>query len=305
MFAYTATFGGGFSATIDFEQPENVANYAYSTTSNNASLLGARSPDIIASLDVTQAWGMAHLAAVAHNVRMQAGDGWSSNSINTWGWGVIGGLGINLPSLGAGDVLKLQADYTHAAVSYSGFVTDNWGENNQGMNMNGNGNLYQFADAYFSGLNGWSLPTTWGAAATLELHVSPQFEIAPEIAYGQISWSNAGVSQEGSAYSWMGGAVFELDSGRPISASTSTCSISTRIWTLLCIMVLAAPSSRAALSTPSTAASASSATSDRDLNRVTKWTPERKLRGFLFLGVADYRDCSSDNRSRHSMLRFD
>ena len=148
MFAYTATFGGGFSATIDFEQPENVANYAYSDeTYTNASTLGARSPDIIASLDVTQAWGMAHLAAVAHNVRMV--DNSYGNTINTWGWGVIGGLGINLPSLGAGDVLKLQADYTHAAVSYSGFVTDGWGENNQGMNMNGNGSLYQFADAYY------------------------------------------------------------------------------------------------------------------------------------------------------------
>lgn len=214
MFAYTASFGGGFSATIDFEQAESVANYGYAGTgttlgatsaATNASLLGTRSPDIIATLDVTQGWGMAHLAAVAHNVHMI--DNSYSNTLNTWGWGVIGGLGINLPSLGAGDVIKFQADYTHAAVSYSGFVTNSWGEGNQGMNMNGNGNLYQFADAYYSYLNGWSLPTTWGAAAELELHVSPQFEIAPEIAYGTISWSNPGISQEGSAWSWMGGAV--------------------------------------------------------------------------------------------------
>jgi hypothetical protein len=217
MLAYTATFGGGFSATIDAETAENGGTYNYASfTGNNAVYSGTRSPDIIASLDVTQGWGMAHLAAVAHNVRMS--NTWNSAAIDTWGWGVIGGVGINLPSLGAGDVLKLQATYTHAAPSYSGFLTDTWGASTggvgngganggQGLNMNGNGVLYQIPDAYDTIYHGWSLPTTWGAAAELELHLSPQFEIAPEIAYGAISWSNPGASMEGSAWSWMGGAV--------------------------------------------------------------------------------------------------
>ena len=223
LFAYTATFGGGFSATISAEEnadattgrptiavgPEAFFGYA------NDTFLGARAPDIVAALDLTQSWGTAHLAGVAHNYRIE--DTVLGNDVDGWGWGVLGGLGFNLPQLGAGDVFKIQGAYSRAAVGYSGFTTSGWGGGNSsgadnGLNINGNGYLYSLQDAVGDGAGQWSKPTTWEAAAVLELHLTPQFAVDPLISYANVSWSNRGLaafdSLEGNAYSWLGGAAF-------------------------------------------------------------------------------------------------
>ena len=164
------------------------------------SYLGTRAPDIVGALDLTQGWGTAHLAAVAHNYRIEQTTlvtGVPLADTNGWGWGVLGGIGFNLPQLGAGDVFKVQGAYSHAAIGYSGFTTSGWGGgngpgNDYGLNINGNGYLYALADAVGNNAGGWSVPTTWEAAAVLELHLTPQFAVDPLISYGQISWSNRG-----------------------------------------------------------------------------------------------------------------
>ena len=74
LLAYTATFGGGFSATLSLEQNESVGFDTGATSfahTPSGAALGVRAPDIIGSLDVTQSWGGAHLAGVAHNVRVE------------------------------------------------------------------------------------------------------------------------------------------------------------------------------------------------------------------------------------------
>ena len=224
LFAYTASFGGGFSATISAEEntdattgrptiavgPETFFGYGANT------YLGAQAPDIVGSLDLTQSWGMVHLAGVAHNYRLE--DAWGYDNTG-WGWGGILGVGFNVPQLGAGDVIKLQGAYSYAAVGYSGFTTAGWGCGasagcgDNGVNANGNGYLYTFADAVGDNHGAWSYPSTWEFAAVAELHLTPQFEIAPEISYGQISWSNRSAygdffALEGNAWSWLGGAAF-------------------------------------------------------------------------------------------------
>jgi len=219
LFAYTATFGGGFSATISLEQPGAAANSGFAPfnfgqnnfftgvgTGSLNSELGARVPDIVGSLDLAQAWGGAHLAGVAHQAQLVSNFG---NNDTKWGYGFLGGITFNLPSLGAGDDVKFQGAYSHAAIAYSGFTTADWGGGDNGLNINGNGQIYDFADGVDNGSNVWSTPTTWEAAAELELHLTPQFEIAPEISYAQIQWSNRGsfVALEGNAQSWLGGAV--------------------------------------------------------------------------------------------------
>jgi hypothetical protein len=215
LFAYTATFGGGFSATISAEEnadavtgrptiavaPETFFGYGANT------YLGARAPDIVGAVDLTQGWGMAHAAVVAHNYTLESPFGFDDNG---WGWGVLGGVGFNLPQLGAGDVLKLQAAYSYAAIGYSGFTTAGWGQGDNGLNMNGNGVIYTLADAVGNGAGDWSYPTTWEVGAVAEFHLTPQFEFAPEISYGNITWSNRAAFPllEGNAWSWFGGAAF-------------------------------------------------------------------------------------------------
>jgi hypothetical protein len=224
LLAYTATFGGGFSATLSLEEPAtpleessrqvfdggaqefyDVNGATYTNTG-----LGARAPDVVGSLDLTQSWGTAHLAAVAHQAEIESplvGGGDDTK----WGWAVLGGVGFNLPQLGAGDVVKFQGAYSYAAIGYSGFTTAGWGQGDNGVNMNGNGMIYSFADGVQSSVNGaWAVPTTWEVGAVAELHLTPQFAIDPEISYGSLTWSNksAFTTFEGDMDSWMGGAVF-------------------------------------------------------------------------------------------------
>ncbi len=91
--AYTATFGGGWSATIAIEDPNerrktanirptSLANFgpgaafvvpgtsiAGLTVPEAFAPAGARAPDVVANLRIDQSWGAAQLSAAAHELR--------------------------------------------------------------------------------------------------------------------------------------------------------------------------------------------------------------------------------------------
>jgi hypothetical protein len=227
LLAYTATFGGGFSATVSLEQNESVSGFGKSYTATNSLIatspisgtpLGVRAPDIVGSLDVTQSWGGAHLAGVAHNVRVEfTGVNSSGTSVfsdlDTWGYGVIGGVSFNLPMLSAGSKIGFQGAYAHGAIAYSGATSPAWAEQDQGFNTNGNGTLFPMADAIVNPVTGsWSLSNAWSLAAQLTWKVSPQFEIDPEVSYAAVSYDGVSSAEWGispKAYAWWVGAVFD------------------------------------------------------------------------------------------------
>ncbi len=84
LFAYTATFGGGFSATIAAQSSglNSPASTAAGATVNwgasgggtnhniNTTNLGETAPDVVANIRVDQAWGAAQLSGVAHQVHV-------------------------------------------------------------------------------------------------------------------------------------------------------------------------------------------------------------------------------------------
>ncbi len=222
LLAYTATFGGGFSATLSLEQNELVSGFTFATSTTagarvltpSGTPLGVRAPDIIGSLDVTQSWGGAHLAGVAHNVRVEYAVTALTSDLDTWGYGVIGGVTFNLPMLSAGSKIALQGAYAHGAIAYSGAGSPAWGEQDQGFNTNGNGTLFPMADAIITSPTTWTLSNAWSAAAQLTWKVSPQFEIDPEISYASVNYGNAagnvwGAELSPSATAWWFGAVFD------------------------------------------------------------------------------------------------
>ena len=219
LLAYTATFGGGFSATLSLEQNESVAGvtlpafHATSVTTGttyaaSGTPLGVRAPDIIGSLDVTQSWGGAHLAGVAHNIRLEY-DSIAASDVDTWGYGVIGGVTFNLPMLSAGSKIAFQGAYAHGAIAYSGAGSPAWGEQDQGFNTNGNGTLFPMADALYTGGGNWKLSDAWSAAAQLTWKVSPNFEIDPELAYASVTYDAMNWLMSQKATAWWVGAVFD------------------------------------------------------------------------------------------------
>jgi hypothetical protein len=225
LLAYTASFGGGFTATLAAQsQGTNGSSGGgtnmtggYSSGGNGPSVTGPttfggeRWPDIVGALHVKQGWGEAQVSAVIHNVNVKdygftdsAGCGVLVASVcnateSKVGWGVDAGVKINLPSFGAGDDVILTGSYTQNAAWYSGLPDAMNGENGQ---VNGNGQPMILGDAYFNPLtNAWSTPRAWSVSTLIEHHWTPTIYTDLEGSVGGINWSgmNGGICIPGTA----------------------------------------------------------------------------------------------------------
>jgi hypothetical protein len=227
VLAYTATFGGGFSATIAAQSSGANSFSATGLTNNGASgggtnqnidttNYGMTAPDVVANLRVDQSWGAAQISGVAHQVHVYdtgIGANGVNDSLNKWGYGIDGGVKFNTPSLGAGDNLQVQAAWTKNAIWYSGIPDGMWGENGA---VNGNGLAMAVGDTYYAGTNAgggaiWATPTAWSIGATFEHHFSPVFSIDPEFSYAELNWSGSAGELSSNSQSFIVGAVAHWD----------------------------------------------------------------------------------------------
>ena len=131
LLAYTASFGGGFSATIAAQSNGSNGPSGGGTDVNGVSGLNDNSlsrgndyqvngqslPDFVANLKVVQGWGSAQVSGVAHYVDVTGFDGAIQQKE---GWGVDAGVSFNLPTFGAGDEFLVTGAWTQNAVWYSG-----------------------------------------------------------------------------------------------------------------------------------------------------------------------------------------
>jgi hypothetical protein len=234
MLAYTASFGGGFTATLSAESPGSsnfVGGTQLTGPGNEATFGGQRWPDIVGALHVKQGWGEAQVSGVIHNVNVRDYNYFDSASCgitalaacgaqdNKIGWGVDAGVKFNLTNggwfgniWGAGDDILFTGSYTRNATWYSGLPDAQNGENGQ---VNGNGQQMFLADAYFNPLtNSWSTPTAWSVSGLLEHHWTPTIYTDLEGSVGGVRWSGMNGSVGGvgtgvlspSAFTWLIGA---------------------------------------------------------------------------------------------------
>jgi hypothetical protein len=203
LLAYTVPFASDFAATISAESA-----WANPTAGSGGSSVydlpgftngGARVPDIVGNLTVTKSWGSAGLSGVAHEVRTVAtADGATQDK---WGYGVAGGVKVNLPTFGEGDDVYLIGAYARNAIYYSGMAPGEmmWGE---GGAVNGNGQQLALADTFYEGLGRWATPTAWSVSAYLEHHFTPEFSLSPLFSYGEVAWTGdpTGVLTDGRTY---------------------------------------------------------------------------------------------------------
>jgi hypothetical protein len=223
LIAYTATLGGGFSATIAAQSSGagspgtnggSLNGVPFGTNTNiDTQNLGMQAPDFVANVRVDQGWGSAQLSGVLHQVRVdETADGLGFKN-NTWGWGVDGGVKINLPTLGAGDLFEIQGVYTQNALWYSGIPDGMFGELGA---VNGNGLAMSVGDTYYGGTNAagtpiWAKPTAWSVSGAFEHHFSPVFSIDPEAAYAELNWSGSAGQLSPNTQSFIVGAVAHWD----------------------------------------------------------------------------------------------
>lgn len=151
-FAYTASFGSGFSATLSIEDPTVNARAPVSATPRyyasvydgntyvtpwygsgvGVALGGTRLPDLVGVLRYDGSWGSAQLSGALHQATFSeytssyAGGGFTCVAQSEcfepqdaqYGWAIQGGVKVNLPMLAKGDQLWLQAAYADGAISY-------------------------------------------------------------------------------------------------------------------------------------------------------------------------------------------
>ena len=223
LMAYTASFGGGFTATIAAQSQgsngisgggtnmtggygggQNLGTGVFADGVPGPTTFGGqRWPDIVGALHVKQGWGEAQVSGVIHNVNVRdydfygtdtcgltglAGCGASQSKV---GWGVDAGVKVNLQGWGGmfapGDDILFTGSYTQNAVWYSGLPDAMNGESGQ---VNGNGQAMFLADSYFNPLtNSWATPRAWSVSGLLEHHWTPTIYTDLEGSIGGINWS--------------------------------------------------------------------------------------------------------------------
>jgi hypothetical protein len=196
LVAYTASFGGGFAATVSVENPyaptigSNAAGPivvdpgTYQGYLGSATEDGMRVPDLVGALSVHQAWGMAQVSGVGHNIRATSFDG--AASIDKWGYAIDAGVQFNIPSV-AGATVGVTGAWSRNAIWYSGIPDGLWGEDGA---ANGNGQAMAIGDAFYNGAGlGWATPEAWSISGYGQLVVNPQVTLQLEGSYGEVNWS--------------------------------------------------------------------------------------------------------------------
>jgi hypothetical protein len=123
VFAYTFSFGNGFSATLAAEEGR-FAGTAFGATSVFAEA-GQTYPDLVGNLKYAGTWGSAQLSGALHQLRsdnlVEVAPGIFDYPDSELGWSVSFQGSVNLPALGAGDAAWIAASYADGALGYLGF----------------------------------------------------------------------------------------------------------------------------------------------------------------------------------------
>jgi hypothetical protein len=179
LLSYTATFGGGFSATIGIEDRAGMGfstnpgfigqgvtaagagsalNGQFSTSGGFANTVAngpSTWPALVGNLRFDQAWGAIQvMGGVVQNsaaVTFPAGFTNLSNVVTQTGWSVGAGLKLNLPMIAAGDVLYLTGAYANGMLDEVYSLSTSAPLANNGRQLGGllrfDRNLMVYADA--------------------------------------------------------------------------------------------------------------------------------------------------------------
>jgi hypothetical protein len=133
VFAYTAQFGNGLSATLSAESQrltrimrgDNI-NFSFNATGGNTE--AQQVPDAVANLRVDQAWGSAQIMGALHSVAATyyGGNETFGHPSDKLGFAVGAGIKLNAPMIGKGDYFQIEADYTEGATRYANMTAVPW-----------------------------------------------------------------------------------------------------------------------------------------------------------------------------------
>ena len=186
LFAYTATFGKGFSGTISIEDRNEriIGDSGFlqsnlNPTDTKAGYLayaGETVPDIIGNLRADEKWGSAQLAGAYHRVSSQTvvlPNGANVNPSDTDAFAAIAGVKILLPQVAKGDNFIIQGTYEKGAMDYINSINYDNGLTNVYSNNLAIGNPVNDGFVLPGGRIG--LNTGYGGYATYQHYWTPEW----------------------------------------------------------------------------------------------------------------------------------
>jgi hypothetical protein len=169
-FAYTAQLGNGLTASLAIEDPSGRRANAASTVPYG----GRWMPDVVANINVTQAWGRAQIMGAIHQVKPTFASGFDTE----YGWAVGAGIEVKTPQTGnANNSFLLQGTLSEGAVDYTGYNSSPTaaaaGTTFAIQNWAGTGPVFAVRDAVASATGGVNLVEAWSVYAAYRHYWTP------------------------------------------------------------------------------------------------------------------------------------
>ncbi|MGN8119713.1 porin [Labrys sp. 22185] len=157
LIAYTAQFGGGFSATLSVEDGRD---HRQDKLFNDQG--GQQVPDVVGQLRFDQEWGAVAVQGAGHQFRTngQFADDFGRNR-NKYGWAVGGSGLIKLPFIDGGHFV-VEGQYANGALDYLGI----------GNTQIGGQDFFVDSRGQFKGGKGWSIVAELGGNITPQLNAN-------------------------------------------------------------------------------------------------------------------------------------
>ncbi len=207
--AYTASFGGGFSATVAVQDYIDTGLAIADATGLSPYYVYNSVPQLVANMRLDQSWGSFQLSGAYADVSLNTARDEYDRSKGVWAVGV--GAKINLPSIARGDALYLTAAYADGMTEY----TTNWTSFKSSAYRRDVGGFVINHPSVVAEAGGIDTVKSWNVAALFEHYWTPQYRSVVFGSYGQIEAPAAasarvwnGRSGFGDATAWNIGTQF-------------------------------------------------------------------------------------------------
>ena len=169
--AYTATFGGGMSATIALQDRIDSTRGGITGLAPTAAVPVAYEvynsmPQINANFRIDQAWGSAQLSGAYSTASVANAN--DTIDLSKTAYAIGAGLKINLPMLTKGDSLAITAAYANGMTEYTSFYSYASDSRNVGGYVTGR-------NSYVYTATGIENVKSWNVAAVFEHYWAPQY----------------------------------------------------------------------------------------------------------------------------------
>jgi hypothetical protein len=189
-FAYTFSFGNGFSATLAIEEG-SFTGTTFPGLTGPVSVFaeaGQTMPDLVGNLKYAGTWGSVQLGGALHQLRsdnlVTSLGGFNDYPDTKLGWAVTGQGYVNLPALAEGDALWLAATYADGALGYLGFDP----------NVTAGVTTRDVVDGYIGTNGDINTGRGWSIAGGLNHYWTPTIRQSVFGSYARVEYSNNAVA---------------------------------------------------------------------------------------------------------------